>query len=536
MGGSTRTPRTLAWALVLWGSGCRAAAEPDVATQQQLQDGHALRKEGRHQESVQAYAAAVQSDPTNARAHLALGNGLSSLGLHDQAVRSFAHAARLEPDDPHPHINLCNALRLTRQVDSAIEAGRTATRLAPGNPLAHLNLGNALQARGSLDEAVTAYDEVLRLDPRNHLAHANVGAVLMARGRLQSAVAAFQRAVDLRPDFAVGHINLGNALKGLGEYEAAERSYTRALELDGASPTALNNLGTLAAARGRQRLASSLYDKALEINPNYEAAQRNRDKLTTSRAFAQATAAERRFLRERAAAVESLGDAAQSDVAKLAMVIETLREVEMSETAMWDDRAAEMPAVIHASSTGDKSSITLADFAWGGVWAQSLFEVFAAHPVRAAVREAQKMSFTALVLGSNIGFEAFFIALTFGVPTVGVELLEGLVALARRCRAAFGVQHVSFVQANALDVAIPASVRLVYVDDAAWDAHNVAEVAAKLADELRPGAIVIHTDHPAYKTVAGLEAVEVITVPTSWTETHRIAVSRVVRRGGRAAR
>jgi len=502
-----------------------ASADDDPS--QLLREGHALRKQGRHAEAAEAYARAIQADPDNDRAHLALGNALFSLGDHERAARSFVHAASINPGDPDPHINLCNALRITRDLDAAVGAGETAVRLAPRSAIAHLNLANAHQAKGDFDAAIRSYRTVLDIDPASHIAHANVGAVLLAQHKLRSAAQAFQRAIDLQPGFAVAHLNLGNAYKALGDYARAEASYRRATELDPASPTAYNNLGAVVAATGRQREAALLYGKALEVRPGYEPAERNLKKTTISADYGEAVAEEQAMLRARAADVEALGDSDLTGAAQLAAAFEVLRVAEMSDTpALWSQRAEEMPAVVAALAEGDTNPTTMAAFAWGGVWAGSLLRAFALEPVRKALLQAQRAGGQAVVLGSSIGFEAFFIALTYGVPTVGVELLEGLVDLSRRARQALGIRNAAFVHANAAEWPVPSATRVVYVDDAAWDAQTARQVAGKLAEELRSGAVVLHSAQGVYDDLGAFEHVGDVIVETSWDPRHTISVQR----------
>jgi hypothetical protein len=187
-----------------------------------------------------------------------------------------------------------------------------------------------------------------------------------------------------------------------------------------------------------------------------------------------------------------------------------------------------MPQIIGTLAEGAEggvSPMTLGAFAWGGVWAQALYRAFAAAPVRAALREAQRSGGEAVVLGSSIGFEALLIALTFHVPTTGVELLPGLVDLSRRCRAALEIQNVAFVAANALEFVLPSQTRLVYVDDTAWDVETSEAVARKLAAELRPGAVVLHNVAGPYEAMPeAFDAGMAVPVSTSWNTAHHILV------------
>lgn len=134
------------------------------------------------------------------------------------------------------------------------------------------------------------------------------------------------------------------------------------------------------------------------------------------------------------------------------------------------------------------------------------------------------------VWGRSIGFEAYFSALTYGVPTVGVELLCSLTKIAEDVRTAHGVPKAitRFECADALSFALPASAAVVYVDDTAWDEPTVRQLAAKLARELRPGSIVAHNTEAGYADSDRYRLLETYAIGTSWNAQHAVHVHAVV--------
>lgn len=502
-----------------------------------IERGHELRRAGLLAEALEAYNSAVTGAPEHAPAHMALGNALFDAGEHQRALRSYAVAASINPSDDQPHVNMCNTLRIVGELDAAIEACEVALRLNPSRQIAHVNYGNALSAAGDARAAVRAFTTAITLNPRDHIAYTNLGSALLADKRLVPAVRAYEKALSLEPTFAVAHTNLGNAKKALGDLRGAAESYLRALQLAPEDVVALNNMGTTVAASGRPAEAHEWYERALAVRPDYEPARRNLAKSTASAEYAAGVRNETQLLRQRAAAVAAAAGSQGSGSglsasSKLQLAFEALRELETAgaNSPLWSGRAFEMPEAIAAlgeGAEGGASPVTLGAFAWGGVWAEALFRAFAARPVRAALREAQRSGGGAVVLGSSIGFEAFFIGLTFGVPTTGVELLPGLVDLSRRCRAALDIQNVAFVNGDAVEWPVPADTKVVYVDDTAWDSETVEAVAKKLAHELRPGAVVLHNVIGPYEAMPEAYG-EGVAVPvvTSWDPAHHIVVHR----------
>ncbi|KAG8458529.1 hypothetical protein KFE25_003064 [Diacronema lutheri] len=516
------------------------AADPAMEA---IERGHELRRAGRLAEAIDAYHGAVRAAPEHAPAHMALGNALFAAGEYQRALRSYAVAAGADPTDDQPHVNLCNTLRIVGELDAAVEACQVALRLNPSRPSAHVNLGNALSARGEAAAAVRAFTAAIALDPRDHLAYTNLGSALLADRRLVPAVRAYEKALELEPTFAVAHTNLGNAKKALGDLGGAAESYLRALQLAPDDVVALNNMGTTVAASGRPLEAHEWYERAIAVQPDYAPARRNLAKSTASAEYAAAVRNETQLLRARAAsaaagaggsrgALSAAGITGSTASRKLQLAFEALRELETAgaESPLWAGRAFEMPEAIAAlgeGAEGGASPVTLGAFAWGGVWAQALFRAFAARPVRVALREAQRSGGGAVVLGSSIGFETFFITLTFGVPTTGVELLPGLVDIARRCRAALAIPNVALVNADAVEWPVPSDTRVVFVDDTAWDGETVEAVARKLALELRPGAVVLHNVLGPYEAMRDkYDDGMAVPVGTSWDDAHHIIVHR----------
>ena len=92
--------------------------------------------------------------PADAEAHYNLGVALKAQGKLEEAIAEFRAAIRLKPDYAEAHSNLGIALRAQGKLEEAIAEYRAAIRLKPDNAEAHDNLGIALEDQGKLEEAV----------------------------------------------------------------------------------------------------------------------------------------------------------------------------------------------------------------------------------------------------------------------------------------------------------------------------------------------------------------------------------------------
>jgi tetratricopeptide (TPR) repeat protein len=80
-----------------------------------------LHTQGRQEEAVKEYAAALRSDPTLAQAHNNLGVLLLQEGRLSEGADQLAEAARLQPDNFEYRYNLATALNQEKRWDQAAE-------------------------------------------------------------------------------------------------------------------------------------------------------------------------------------------------------------------------------------------------------------------------------------------------------------------------------------------------------------------------------------------------------------------------------
>lgn len=496
--------------------------------------GTGLKAAGRVDEALERFEQAIALDPTYARAYNNMGNAFQALNNFEAAVSAHGQAISLEPKLASAYSNLGNALREMGQNDLAVKSLMSAVHLNPSFAAAYSNLGSAVMATGDPTMAAKWLGLAAALQKfKDPSSLNNLGAALEADGKLGEAADAFDMALKLQPDSAVLQINRGNIHRRLGELSDAVASYTRAIESEpeGADAhLAYNNAAAALLAEGNLERALEAYDMALEIKPDSDTAKANRDKLPIAEPYLEAAAFESRALANRAARV-LLATARQRRAYEtpastllapvLHRITRYLRRLETKQLTgvmanrLWSTRGGDMPAAITASGgTDDGAQYTLSAFAWGGVWYQTLAAVFT-HPECRLALQARR---PAVVLGSSIGFEAYFTALTFGVPTVGVELLCSLSQIAEDVRDAHGVaqSQALFACADALTFRLPPNPSVVYVDDTAWDEATVRQLAARLSRELPKGTVVVHNSQAGYVDSERYRQLSSYEVGTSW--------------------
>jgi tetratricopeptide (TPR) repeat protein len=193
----------------LWTHAVEADANNDAA-QRLLAD--ALAKDGKRDEAITHYQAALRVRPENAEAHNGLGLALAEQGKFGEAIAQYDEALRLKPNLVDSHYNLGIALASQGRMEKAVEEYSEALRIDPEFVKARLNMGVALANLGKTNEAVAQFSEVLRVRPDNPDAHNNMGIVLSGQGRLDEAIEHFSAALRARPDNEVARANLKIAM------------------------------------------------------------------------------------------------------------------------------------------------------------------------------------------------------------------------------------------------------------------------------------------------------------------------------------
>ncbi len=144
-----------------------------------------------------------------------VGTALQEQGRVDEAIAHYRAALEIRPDYGPSYNNLGTALMAKGNLPAAVAAFRESLRLQPdsssGRKLladANYDLGSALLERGDVRRAEAALREALALNPNSAEAHNNLGIALASSGRLDEAVVHWREALKIKPGFADAENNL----------------------------------------------------------------------------------------------------------------------------------------------------------------------------------------------------------------------------------------------------------------------------------------------------------------------------------------
>ncbi|PLZ01750.1 glycosyltransferase [Burkholderia sp. WAC0059] len=275
--------------------------------------GAVVAADGRVEEALRHFDAALSINPDHVNTLVRLGNTLVGLNRHEQALSAYDRALAVSPLVLDALCNRGSALRALGRLDEALHTYARALTVDPRSFESFYNRGHVLRDLGRHAEALHSYDRAIAIQPGNAAMLSARGRTLVDLGRAGEALASFNEAIAIQPDFiealynsavALEHLGRateamqrsdrvlalepghwramvcrGNALLHMKEYENAAETYDEALAIAPQAVDALCNRGT--ALRFLQRYAAALqsYDAALKMDPRLAEAWGNRSNV-----------------------------------------------------------------------------------------------------------------------------------------------------------------------------------------------------------------------------------------------------------------
>jgi tetratricopeptide (TPR) repeat protein len=189
--------------------------------------------EGREEDGIAHLSRAVELEPRNVRARVALGFEYASLGMVDEAILQFEVAAKLQPGYPDVRYNLGLLYLDQGRLEEAIGNLEKALEIHPEYHLARSALAMALKRAGRFDEAMEHYEHLTRQGVRSPDILAHSAEVLMERGASEKARELLESCVRQWPEYPRAYHLLGRLYRRKGMRRKAQQAWRRFLELTG---------------------------------------------------------------------------------------------------------------------------------------------------------------------------------------------------------------------------------------------------------------------------------------------------------------
>jgi tetratricopeptide (TPR) repeat protein/tRNA A-37 threonylcarbamoyl transferase component Bud32 len=190
--------------------------------------GQELSVQGRFEDALVSYEAAVEFDPEFGRAYAGMGVVYGNLRQEERAETSYKkaleHLDRMSERERYRTLGGYYLL-VSRNYEKAIENYETLVELFPADGGGHSNLAFASLNLRDFSTAVTAGAEAVRLDPNNVIKRMNYAMYAMYAGDFETSIAESRTVLDLNPAFGYAWFTLGRSAMAAGDIGAAREAF-----------------------------------------------------------------------------------------------------------------------------------------------------------------------------------------------------------------------------------------------------------------------------------------------------------------------
>ncbi|MCG9134067.1 tetratricopeptide repeat protein [Candidatus Poribacteria bacterium] len=206
---------------------------PQVRAYTEIRDGQTEFEQGKHQESIACFDAALELNPNLADAYLNRGTVNLSLGHHKEAVADCDNALKLNPDFVVAYINRAAAKSFLGEAEDAIDDCNAALELNPDYAIAYNNRAAANLSLEHFEEALTDCDSALKLDPNLVGSYICRATAKLALEQDEAALADYDIALKLAPDSAeIYFLRANTKLAALKDYTGAIEDFDKVIDLN----------------------------------------------------------------------------------------------------------------------------------------------------------------------------------------------------------------------------------------------------------------------------------------------------------------
>jgi superkiller protein 3 len=225
---------------------------------------------GNVDQAIAAYKRALEADPANGTARVALINNQARKGDNDGALAEAQKLIAENPNNAEGQLLVARALLRKGDYQNAATSLEKAAQLAPGQAEAHALLGTAYQFTRRSDEALAAYKKAVELAPNNLDYRTTYGLLLGLDGKFEEGAAELKK-VTANPAYKSedAWINLGWVYRNMTppKIDDSVAAYKKALEIDPKNVQSALGMGW-AHSYGKNWDASiAAFDHAVKLDP-----------------------------------------------------------------------------------------------------------------------------------------------------------------------------------------------------------------------------------------------------------------------------
>ncbi len=234
-------------------------------------------KQRNYQAAIEAYSAAIASNPHHSSAYNNRGAAYAMLRQHESAFDDYTKAIEINPQNARAYYNRGNLFQYLLQYKLAIADYDKAIAINPKYEHAYNNRGLAYNGLKQHRQAIADYTEAIVLDPQDALAFFNRGLAYADLRQFEQAIADFGKAISLEPRNVAAFSNRGYAYFDLGQYERAIADFDKVVEITPRDASAYYNKGIALSRVNRNQEAIAAFRKCVEVSDEYQWKKQARD-------------------------------------------------------------------------------------------------------------------------------------------------------------------------------------------------------------------------------------------------------------------
>jgi tetratricopeptide (TPR) repeat protein len=215
--------------------------------------------EGKTNEAILEYRRAVQLNPPDPRAHLALAKIFISKGDYLSAVKQLNNVIKNAPDNREAPDMLADLMVKVRNYKGAREQAQKILKTDPDDTLALMVLAESSFQLGDVEQAQTNADRVLQLDPTNSRGWFLKAVLQIAAQKKADGEASLLRAITYKPDYLDAVTLLAVSMARRGDLADSEKVIRQALEKNPQSVPVRYLLAAFLMAQNRNTEAEDVF-------------------------------------------------------------------------------------------------------------------------------------------------------------------------------------------------------------------------------------------------------------------------------------
>jgi tetratricopeptide (TPR) repeat protein len=243
------------------------AAEVRVEAFELLNEGVSAYNRGLYDEAGESLERCSSIALNSFRAYYYYGLALSASRRYAEAIASLEVALDLDPQDLQALIALGDAQLKLGDIGEARAAFARSLKLRPAHAPALDGLARTYEAQADTDKALDHFRQSINSNKGYAPAYTHLGDLYLSIDRIGDAVQLLEEAVTIRPDFAEGLNRLALAYGRLGMHHEAVATVQKAIELEPGNPFHLQTLGWLQVSHGLLRAAERSFRGAIDLDP-----------------------------------------------------------------------------------------------------------------------------------------------------------------------------------------------------------------------------------------------------------------------------